>query len=620
MQTDPDLTKWVWNDRLNEKILEEYTYIGAEVAKTATLQYLKGVLGVGSEEDCMFATTDLKGRGGIRSKIFCHKGLMGMGKTRLHNELCSSESEVGKGVVAAMAEAKKPVKFIRITYNEQYYVSEKLRGSSEPVTFMQHLLNFHALDDAEAAKVPTAAAAVGYIRTKLEMQDGTALVVCVDELASMKYTPRAISYSAHLETLGGLIRDLLAMQDHTRNSEQPLVFLFSSVTESMLTEAAKASSRRPVAATLPNIGKTELRQLLFATHPHLKHFEGSPVFELLFQLCAPTPRHALEGLPKALKDKKSLGDVSSGELLVFVKVVLDCSSTQGYNDDHHKLVNGTVLNMLQRECLTDAQETSLSDMGWLLRWGSKYVLHPMVIRAWAAGTQGDDTKDIRVVLRKMFFADDECQGGFEVVAEKVFIYFEQARRLSFPSGRQTTLSEHYPGGTFHECLGIETRLLALPRGEIKYMESFDDTQSCKTALNDGCIIVSRKRNEAGVECIFPFRVDSDTVWCAGVQVKFTGQDGVDDKVGVKIFKNPAMQELENSIGFMCFGILFSTQRDSAAEFRGVCSFNQEALTELMEPMVGPLRMLLQKMSPSRLEKMAGSKRGSGALDTTLQSQ
>ena len=45
---------------------------------------------------------------------------------------------------------------------------------------------------------------------------------------------------------------------------------------------------------------------------------------------------------------------------------------------------------------------------------------------------------------------------------------------------------------------------------------------------------------------------------------------------------------------MCFGVLFSTQQSSAAEFKA-CSFNV-ALTELMEPMVGPLRVLYEKRS------------------------
>ena len=123
------------------------------------------------------------------------------------------------------------------------------------------------------------------------------------------------------------------------------------------------------------------------------------------------------------------------------------------------------------------------------------------------------------------------------------------------------------------------------------MDSFDDTQSCKTALHDGCIIVSSNRNEAGVECIFPFRKDSNTVWCAGMQVKFTGQDRVDSAVGENIFKNTVMKELKKSV--TCFGVLFSTQQDSAADFKDVCSFNGETLTELMEPCVGPLRVLHQ---------------------------
>ena len=116
-QGPPDLSNWVWEDRLNTSILKG-EYIG-DGAADETISYLKGVLNVGNEEDRKFSTVTLDGRDGPQSKIFCHMGLMGMGKTRLHNELCSPDSEVGKGVVKAMAEVGKPVRFIRITYNER---------------------------------------------------------------------------------------------------------------------------------------------------------------------------------------------------------------------------------------------------------------------------------------------------------------------------------------------------------------------------------------------------------------------------------------------------------------------------------------------------------------------
>ena len=248
MQTDPDLTKWVWNNKLNERILAGHPYVGAEAAKE-TLQYLKGVLNVGSPEDRAFATTNLDGRDGTHSKIFCHKGLMGMGKTRLHNELCSSESAVGRGVVAAMAEAKKPVKFIRMTYNEQHDIPETLRGPPDRGTFMRQLLNFHGLHDAEAAKVRTAADAVGHIRDMLTMQDDTTLVVCVDELMKMPCDLLKTHENGHCHTLGRLICDLVVMQDSTRDSKQPLVFLFSAVTAQGITGRCLFQGTRGIPAS-----------------------------------------------------------------------------------------------------------------------------------------------------------------------------------------------------------------------------------------------------------------------------------------------------------------------------------------------------------------------------------
>ena len=366
----PDLSNWVWEDRLNTAILEG-EYIG-DGAADETLSYLKGFLNVGNEEDRDYATVTLKGRGGYpQSKIFCHMGLMGMGKTRLHNELCSPDSAVGKSVVKAMEEVGKPVRFIRITYNE----GRSFEGVTGPInkdTFLKHLLCFHGLNGKEAAKVNNAHDAVRHIREKLGMQAGDTLVICVDELMKME----GYGVDTHLNKVGRLMQQLLVMQD-TADADAPLVFLFSAVTKEVLDAAEMASSRRAISAKLPLLSEKQLRNLLFKMHPDLTQYKGVRVFELLLKLCAPTPRYVLEGLPRAFK--KQAREISPSCLPTVLQHVLDISQSKMYSDSDDKLVHGTVRNMLQGEDLTDSQKKCLADKGWLCKASNgKPSLHPMV--------------------------------------------------------------------------------------------------------------------------------------------------------------------------------------------------------------------------------------------------
>ena len=518
---------------------------------------------------------------------------MGMGKTRLHNELCSPDSEVGKSVVKAMEEVGKPVRFIRFAYNEDFSFPPQFTGRLNSETFWKQLLCFHGLNAEEAAKVKYADNAVRHIRDKLDMQAGTTLVVCVDEL--MKMPCDGSGGDTRVNRLGRLIRDLVVMQDHTADTDAPIVFLFSAVDSEMFDSLWMATHRQPQPAKLPRLSEDQLQELLFNRHPHLEQFKEAPMFVLLLKLCAPTPRYALEGLPHALKDTKSLKDVSAVQLLAFLQAALDFSQAEQYSESDRTLVEDTVRSMLQGERLTNSQTRCLADKGWLCTASNgKPSLHPMVLRAWATEEgEGDDTNCLPVVLSKMFRCDFEAASKGEPFAEEVFIYFEQARRLSLPDGARKPLTQHYPGGNALDDFTKYTSL-TVPKGRITEVENFT-AKACRDALDTGSIVVCKKQNEQGVECIFPFHY-FDTVWCGVVQVRLT--DKVPSDVGDNMFTNAVTKQLGKDSKYKCFGILFSTQQDDVTDSRNVCSLNAESLVKLMEPKVGPLRVLYEKRLPS----------------------
>ena len=614
------LHTWDYDDRLDTDILKMGPYIG-DGAADEILRYLKGVLDVGDEEDRDFATVTESGSTCAWAKIFCHMRLMGMGKTRLHNELCSPDSEVGKSVAAAMAELQQPVKFIRFTYAEADAIPYSLQGPINATTFWKQLLHFHGLSAREAAKVDNEDDAVRYIREKLGMQEGTALVVCVDELMKMRdrgnKTPLLRDDETHLRSLGNLIRDLLVMQTYsliTFQAKSPLVFLFSGFSNELLDAAQASSLRQSIEASLPRLSEKELEDLLFAVHPELEQIRGHPIFVLLFKLCAPTPKYVLEGLPKALREEGggtplSLEDMFSVHLGMRVSQMLQtirgCSQSGQYSEEDSQLVGGAARSMLQGKDLDDTQKKCLATRGWLYTREDKHLLHPMILRAWGEA-RTEDTTPLRNALRQMFGCDALTQPLSPYFATPVFMYFEQARRLSIPDGTTTTLARHFPGGNFHKLRDFEDMCLydelTVPKGSIQCLGNFLDVQRCQAAVDAGDIAYADDAIK-GVRCVLPFH-KGGTVWCGAVQIQFTWfskyvlDEEVND-VGEKEFAN-SLKELDKD-KYKCFGILFPAEQGNVSEFEHVCSLNRDTLMQLMEPRVGPLRMLYEDIPTSPIE-------------------
>ena len=612
------LRTWDYDDRLDTDILKMGPYIG-DGAADEILRYLKGVLDVGDEEDRDFATVTPSWDTYARDKIFCHMRLMGMGKTRLHNELCSPDSEVGSSVAAAMAELQQPVKFIRFTYAEADAIPYSLQGPINATTFWKQLLHFHGLSAREAAKVDNEDDAVRYIREKLGMQEGTTLVVCVDELMKMPGTwrkkPALLRCDEdHLRSLGDLIRDLLMMQTdniRTFKATSPLVFLFSGFSNELL-DAAQASSRRQsIEASLPRLSEKELEDLLFAVHPELEQIRGHPIFVLLFKLCAPTPKYVLEGLPKALRKKRwttpcSLNRILSAEVSEILQIIRGCSQSGQYSEEDSQLVGGAARSMLQGKDLDNTQKKCLATRGWLYTREDKHLLHPMILREWSEARTGGDSIPLRNALSDLFGNDDQTGTITATFATEVFMYFEQARRLSIPDGTTTTLARHFPGGNFHKLRDFEDMCLydelTVPKGSIQYLRSFQDVQRCQAAVDAGDIAYAQKARR-GVRCVLPFH-KGGTVWCGAVQIQFTWFSKYDEleaenDVGEKEFAN-SLKELDKD-KYKCFGILFPAEQGNASEFEHVCSLNRDTLMQLMEPRVGPLRMLYDDLSTSPIE-------------------
>ena len=612
------LRTWDYDDRLDTDILKMGPYIG-DGAADDILRYLKGVLDVGDEEDRDFATVPESWGTCARAKIFCHTRLMGMGKTRLHNELCSPDSEVGKSVAAAMAELQQPVRFIRFTYAEADAIPWPLWGPINATTFWKQLLHFHGLSAEQAAKVDNKEDAVRYIREKLGMQEGTALVVCVDELMKMR-DPRGnetalLRYDeTHLRSLGNLIRDLLVMQTDnlkTFKTKSPLVFLFSGFSNELLDAAYASSVRQSIEASLPRLSEKELEDLLFAVHPELEQIRGHPMFVLLFKLCAPTPKYVLEGLPKALREEggttpRSLNRMLSFDVWRILQTIRGCSQSGQYSEEDSQLVEGAARSMLQGKDLDNTQKKCLATRGWLYTRENKHLLHPMILREWSEARTGGDSIPLRDALMQMFGNDVQTQVLTPTFATEVFMYFEQARRLSIPDGKTTTLARHFPGGNFHKLRDFEDMCLydelTVPKGSIQYVRSLQDVQRCQAAVDAGDIAFAQK-SRRGVRCVLPFH-KGGTVWCGAVQIQFTwfseyDEEEAENDVGEKEFAN-SLKELDKD-KYKCFGILFPAEQGNASEFEHVCSLNRDTLMQLMEPRVGPLRMLYDDIPTSPIE-------------------
>ena len=453
---------------------QKITYIGAEQAKQGIVKYVKGCLQIGDEADREYAWDSVR----KCARYFCTYGQMGMGKTRLQVELCKQEA-----LCTAEDFGDYDVQFVRISYNEGL---PTIPGAAIH-TFARNLLMFHGMTQAAAEQVHSLDAAVKLLWKKVPWRkvEKRALVVCIDALLSMH---------AEDSQRGNLIRDLAHFSDTSLGTVQPVIFMFSAVTQGMLAAAAVVSGRSPVEPPffVPELDPTDMLETLCGRWPHLKErYERDTVLQLLVRISRSVPRALFDGIPAAFPEGQ--GTVT---MQVAIATVAKKKAMLSIKDINLLLAENVVERWVSHMMLPDRAKA----VEELVRWGvaTPSQLKPLALRYWCVDQESRSL--VAYFLREAYVADMSVEAHQEKKAETFLYNFEAAKRVSY-AHKLFSLDGYYRGGSVR---GVSVTVSAFPShtrptkdNQVSHVDSFADETQTHEWLELGSIVVSKKANERG---------------------------------------------------------------------------------------------------------------------------
>ena len=565
----PDVSEWTLKYSLREY---KIPYESSRGARQDIESYIKGALCFPS---CLKQTTSSDCEeyavNAVRSqtKIFYNAATMGMGKTRLHNELC-------RGVMKIDCGDNVTTKFVRFTYNENV----RYENDGTGLTFIKQLLNYHGLAKVEADKTRTLEAGFDIFIKKLSENNAFAdrttkvLCVCFDELHQGHY-------DASIQSC--LVKDLMSYQDETlaNNEGVRVLFLFSSLTKGMFREMTTSSGRSPVntPGRVPILDPETIKKLLFEYFPDVKRLiEAKNRFvEQLVDLACDIPRAAFDGLPTALEKFAEGGEGEKGLILHELM-----GYTQLVKYDTLLKVPNVAEFLAHGKVRTDAERLAQAGLASVTEGGVR--IFPLVLRAWAShyASIGDQT-NLPWYVHKAYDADSVVQEGSEVLAEKVLQNIEAAKLFSYKMLKTPfCLNEFYRGG---KSSGLTLDLHTSAFQDIRVVPpgkkiNIDDH------LKAGYIVVL-PRGEKAIEHLVPFQRTDNEFAVGGVQVKM-----IKDRpkktltdLATNVKKHPAMKGPGERFPVLCT----TYPRAFTWETYGV-AFNRSGL-ETFTREFGPLRLI-----------------------------
>ena len=574
------LTAWAFALPENEKLAMS-TYSGAEEAKASVMQYIRGALCLGGDDeeesraDDMMAWWRSSGKNTVR--IFTMIGQMGTGKTRLQYELC-------KQVAVKTDFGSTHVNFVRLPHNEGFQW-KTIPGGSMTI-FGQNLLVCCGMGADAAQGVRSFEEAIELLYRKLTWpaDKGQALAVCIEFQALPVRTTDCLD----------LLRDLMRFQQRScAEGKNRVVFLFAAVTAEMV--RAAATPRQVCVHEVPTLDKELALSTLWELRPDLEtRYNGGedPQFEQLVHLCLPKPRALFEGIPEAYPK-----DVLSVSLTAAFSVV-QRSNSPWAEFLHLHLTQEDVRSWLAHKLLSGDDEHKYKQKLRGVTTADGTVLDPLTLRVWCEANW--KSSQVARSLREAYQADTNVQEHYEKVVEKVLYNFEAAKRVSY-NGDVFALGVYYTGGSINKKLKAEfVRAFPTPYPPetlVECVPSFapEFSRDVLGSLQTGHIVYSASHNEKGIEYLVPF-FESEShrlTYVAAVQVKFSlnrNLGGGYETICTNIMELPIVKYLDEQ-NVTCFPVLFSTSKGDMADKsvkHGVL-YNEASLFQFTE-CLGPLRL------------------------------
>ena len=455
--------------------------IAREEAKDQILEYIRGAK---SQDDYYWES----GSSIKKCAILTTAGIKGTGKTRLLHEMRTTWRDE-TGAKAALT----------VDFNGGSYWDHSKAATEVFSKLLLQQSGMPAETAENCAAVLSFKQVMQCLREKLNLGADDLLLVGIDEI-------REFETFAGKDRAVQLVSNLMGAQDESllQTSNCPVIFVWTSLLESYMSTLMSDSGRHVL---LP----ISLR--------------GLPLVEALQLLC--------EELREEL-DKEPSGRQLVRQLLGHPRLMFDALRKE-YSKLKKPLGNPLAWNQLQRAIVTRAKlgDRKALDSVEVIHWWSPLasttrpvledlrlrgvvhsvrcrksfinILHPVMLQLWARSAE----TSLADQINQMFEQDAVMEDTNEKKFEDIMVHFDCAVRLALGKSK-CTLEQLFHGASFRPTTsGLQSVVVTSTQNALaplEYVKSFERVEEVLQSLKSGKIVVSKLRNEPGIEYLIPWMV------------------------------------------------------------------------------------------------------------------
>ena len=456
--------------------------IAREEAKDQILEYIQGAL---SQDDYYWES----GSSIKKYAILTTAGIKGTGKTRVLHEMRTTWRDE-TGAKAALT----------VDFNGGSYWDNSKAATEVFSKLLLQQSGMPAETAENCAAVLSFKQVMQCLREKLNLGADDLLLVGIDEI-------RQFETVAGKDRAVQLVSNLMGAQDESllQTSNCPVIFVWTSLLESYMSTLMSDSGRR----ILPPIS---LRGLPLAKALELlpsnlrEALEKEPFGRQLVRQMLGHPRLMFDALMQVYskhKDKPPRTPLAWNQFQLNIVAYAKLGDRKALDSIEvarwYSPLRSTTQSQLEDLCLRGAVHSVRCGDSWI------NILHPILLQLWARSAR----TSLADQINQMFEQDAIMEATHEKKLEDIMVHFDCAVRLALGENN-CTLEQLFPGASFwSEGGGLPNIIVTSTQNDLtplEYVESFADVEAVLESLKSGKIVVSKLRNEPGIEYLIPWMV------------------------------------------------------------------------------------------------------------------
>ena len=539
-----------------------------------------------------------------KCQLLCTSGVPGIGKSAVLSHVrewvqqhCDDRNVKAGSVPPMLSGFKVAV----VSYNGGAPNFPVPDTGTEAVAFGHQLLRCNGFPDRWLSKITTLHKALDIMRAALRLEEGTLLIVAVDEILELDKV-------ASSKVVDLTVSLLMRHQDTSlvNDKKAPVIFVFTSILEQYFSQMQTASGRPVHAIALPHLHLLEAHAHLFHKydayaalnnrHPGLEEAQKrSPALRQLILSCMGHPRALFNGIVENV----NLAHLDTADMVVARKAIVRfCKFVLRSPEDDLRMWFGS-------DTLPDEFKDRLTLSGVLQHVDNQGFILPLMIQHWAMNPE-NVRNPLAIHLCKAYNADSVLVATHEKGMEEVLIHCEAVRRIcraGRPGGE--TIESFFGTQWIGDAWKARPISITIPppgnTGIIQCVGDFSDVNAVLKLLQEGFTVMSKKRTEHGVEWAAPF-FDPATrallVECAQCKL-------VTDSVGWAEARGKLDNEFTRALrrkSVEWFPVMYTNHHTKTGTLAGETYadgvyFDELTLFDFTRPL-GILRMHMEKLGPN----------------------